>query len=123
MIFIDLWRLSVCVGEIIKTWFFQKKKLALSYRSYITSSNLDSKILTLIFLKILTIESLSYLRGSLGKWWLLATVDSVMAFVHILHVSWAVIINWINKWISHDLKNKSKMLASSCLCQKKLFLK
>ena len=68
MIFIDLWRLSVCVGEIIKTWFFQKKKLALSYRSYITSSNLDSKILTLIFLKILTIESLSYLRGSLGKW-------------------------------------------------------
>lgn len=44
-----------------------EKKLALSYRSYITSSNLDSKILTLIFLKILTIESLSYLRGSLEK--------------------------------------------------------
>ena len=44
-----------------------KKKLALSYRSYITSSDLDSKILTLIFLKILTIESLSYLRGSLEK--------------------------------------------------------
>ena len=57
------------MGEIIKTWFFPKikKKLALSYRSYITSSNLDSKILTLIFLKILTIESLSYLRGSLEK--------------------------------------------------------
>ena len=54
-------------AKLSKHGFFKKKKLALSYRSYITSSNLDSKILTLIFLKILTIESLSYLRGSLGK--------------------------------------------------------